>query len=457
MSTAATERAHPTILSRIIINRDFSLLWLGQAISNLGDFVFDVTLVLWIATDLAAGQSWAPLAVSGVLVAAAVPMVVVGPVAGVFADRWDKRRTLLWMDAMRAVLVVALLIVTEIVPHVVGKELARSLDLAAIYAVVFLASVCSQFFNPSRAALISYVVPPTRRARASGLSQVTTHMAIIVGPPLAGPLFVSVGARSALGVNALSFMMSFAVIFLMNRRHEESVARVETPNAFREWREGLTFFRHNRLLVTILVSIVIVMCGAGALNALDVFFALQNLHANPAMYGFLSGAIGAGAVIGAILTTATIDRVGERRVFWVSLLLLGLFLTVYSRLTSFPVAIVIFFLTGAPMAALNASVMPLVLNATPRELVGRVMAVLTTLMSTVSLGSIAVSGWLVSSLLRGLHAHWLGMTFGPVDSLFTATGLLCVIAGVYALRSLRVARDEVLIAAPAPGQPSGEA
>jgi MFS family permease len=66
------------------------LLWLGQSVSYLGDFVFDTTIVLWISTVIARSQSWAPAAVGGVLIAAAVPTLLLGPVAGVFVDRWNR-------------------------------------------------------------------------------------------------------------------------------------------------------------------------------------------------------------------------------------------------------------------------------------------------------------------------------------------------------------------------------
>ena len=101
--------APPARTASLLINRDFALLWLGQTISIVGDIVFDTTLILWIVTQLAAGQPWAPLAASGVLLAASAPVLIVGPLAGVFADRWNQRRTMLAMDATRAV-VVALLI-----------------------------------------------------------------------------------------------------------------------------------------------------------------------------------------------------------------------------------------------------------------------------------------------------------------------------------------------------------
>lgn len=71
----------------VLIGRNFALLWAAHALSVLGDVVFETTLVVWIAAELAPGRSWAPLAVSGLLVASAVPTFVVGPVAGVLIDR----------------------------------------------------------------------------------------------------------------------------------------------------------------------------------------------------------------------------------------------------------------------------------------------------------------------------------------------------------------------------------
>ena len=94
-----TTTASPSGASKkpgLLINRDFALLWSGRSISLIGDFAFDTTLILWIATILAKGQPWAPLAVSGVLLATSIPVFFIGPIAGVFVDRWNKRQTMLW-------------------------------------------------------------------------------------------------------------------------------------------------------------------------------------------------------------------------------------------------------------------------------------------------------------------------------------------------------------------------
>ena len=82
-----------------LINPEYARLWFGQAVSTLGDAVFSTTLVLWVGTVLAKGKPWAPAAVSGVLVAIGAAMLLFGPIAGVFADRWDSRRIALsWIQ-----------------------------------------------------------------------------------------------------------------------------------------------------------------------------------------------------------------------------------------------------------------------------------------------------------------------------------------------------------------------
>src|SRR6266487_5096001 len=78
--------------ARLRQNRNWRLLWTGQAVSMIGDMVFYTTVMLWIATVIAKGEPWAPAAASGALMATAVPVLLIGPIAGVWVDRWDRRR-----------------------------------------------------------------------------------------------------------------------------------------------------------------------------------------------------------------------------------------------------------------------------------------------------------------------------------------------------------------------------
>src|SRR5205814_1292198 len=102
MASPAAAGHHRTVL---LINRNYARLWYGQAVSLIGDYVFDTTLVLWVGTVLLRGNRYAPAAVAGVLLAVAAATMLVSPLAGVFVDRWDNRRTMLVADVVRAGLV----------------------------------------------------------------------------------------------------------------------------------------------------------------------------------------------------------------------------------------------------------------------------------------------------------------------------------------------------------------
>src|SRR5712691_13117893 len=111
-----------------LINRNFALLAIGQAISNMGDFVYSTTVLVWVFV-----LTHSAAAISGVLIAQYAPIFLLGPLAGVFVDRWNRRRTMITADLVRAV--VALLPLLAPLP----------LRLPAIYSSVFLLSAFSRF------------------------------------------------------------------------------------------------------------------------------------------------------------------------------------------------------------------------------------------------------------------------------------------------------------------------
>ena len=152
----------------LFINRKYALLWFGQSISNIGNFFFSTTLYLWVATQLAKNQPWSPLAMSGVAFATVLPALLIGPIAGVFVDRWDKRATMLRMDAIRAIIVLLpwLMSLFVALPMMAHTKIALIALLSSIYIAVALVSICSQFFSPSRLTIIGDIVPKEYRTRA---------------------------------------------------------------------------------------------------------------------------------------------------------------------------------------------------------------------------------------------------------------------------------------------------
>ena len=201
-------------------NRNWRLLWLGQSVSATGDMVFTMTVLLWIATIIAKGQPWAPAAASGALIATAAPVLVVGPLAGVFVDRWNRRRTMLVADAARCALIASLLVLP-----VLRHSLPAIAQLGILYAVLAICSAFAEFFNPSRLAVLGAIVLPEQQAKASAQLSAAFSTAQMIGPPIAAPLLITFGVQWALILNAASFAFSFICVRESRQRRGKSVER----------------------------------------------------------------------------------------------------------------------------------------------------------------------------------------------------------------------------------------
>jgi MFS family permease len=329
------------------------------------------------------------------------------------------------------------------VPFLAHDRLPLGWQLGAIYTAVFLTNICAQFFRPAQIALLGDIVPEPYRVRASGLSEMTANFALVIGPSLAAPLFFAFGIQWALLVDALSFVVSFVTLFAIQPPPAaRSVEESSRAHFLSEFIQGIRFYFSNRILTTILISFVVVMLGAGAFNALAIFFITDNLHADPAWYGPAVAFVGLGIIGGALLGTALAKSVGMTRLFWMSLLVLGVSVLVLARQTTLVAGMILYFVFGMAQGPGNVVITPLVLHVTPRELVGRVTAVMEPAITLASVVSMVVVGALDSTVLAGFHTTLLGIDFGPVDTIYTIMALLTIVAGVYAMLRLRGVRVE---------------
>lgn len=418
-----------------LINRQFALLWSGQTVSIFGDFIFTTTLVVWIAVVLTKGQTWTPLAVSGVFLAASLPQVLLGPLAGVFVDRWNKRLALAWASFLPAVCVLLLLVQVDIASE---RRIGQLWQLGLIYLTVFLINSCAQVARPAWLALTGAIVAQDEQPRAMGLDQASTSLAMLIGPAIAPPLLLAFGPVWALLINLLSFLISALTILLIRMPGEEHGHPRATSTSFlTEARAGGQFLWQHPLLRTMLILSIIAWLGGGALSGLDIFFVTQNLHTPPAFFGVLDTALGVGTILGAVLAGALGERLGLTRLLWCSVLALGGGILLYARLTSFVPALVVLFLLGIPFATLAVVSGPLVLRATPQELLGRVSAWFAPCSALATLLGSAAAGAIASALAGHFHRSWLGLTFGPIDTIFMGAGVLLLLSGLYAMLHLR--------------------
>ncbi|WP_018353155.1 MFS transporter [Longispora albida] len=408
----------------MFINGEFRRLWAGQAVSTLGDTVFTTSLLLWVGTVLLKGSQAAPAVSSAFLALVALTVVVAAPVAGVLVDRWDKRQVMLRADLARFLLVGTLAVVA-LLPRM---PIALTLSLTGILLVA--ATVAGQLFGPARLVLIGDIVPAELRGRAASYSQASAAVATILGPAVAVPLLVFAGAGWAFAVNAVSFLVSYTMIWFV---------RVDSPGRERdrlrkEILVGLRFVAGHRVLRSILVTGMVVMLGAGCLTALDVYFVSENLRAGAGWFGAISAVLGAGMLAGSLSAGFLGDRFGHAKVQACGLIAAGTIFFVYSRMSEPWPAIVLIGLFGVAAGALETVFTPLLLEHTPREYQGRVFSVFTPAYRLSSMLSVALAGAVAGAIPIG--ARYAG--FGRIDAIFAVTALLLVVAGVYAAI---VARD----------------
>jgi len=392
-----------------LLNRNFTWLASGQAISNLGDFVYSTTLFIWVFT-----LTHSAAAVSGVLAAQYIPVFLLGPLAGVFVDRWDRRQTMLISDLIRAVAATLPIIAPA------------SLRLQAIYASVFLISALGRFFLPAESGVLQVIVTEQQQMRAASIKQATFAISIILGPALATPLYFTVGPVIAILLNAVSYLVSaFCLAFLRapkgalhpHATHLDEKAGSGIGGILRELFAGLKFVVVTRTVLMVTLMALIAMLGAGALNALNIVFASSNLHMETAFYGVLTAVGGLGGLLG-IISAGILSRwISPRQMLSGSAFLIGVGFAIYSFQSWYVAGLIICFLMSIPQGGIPVAFGPLLLGATPKEMMGRVQAVVDTSMSGVSLISVALAASLGQFL--------------PAGVILTGCGILIALAGLF--------------------------
>ncbi len=237
-------------------------LWLGQTISFIGDYFY------WLAIPIMVERlTGSALQVGLSIMASALPVLLLGPVAGVFVDRWDRKRTMIVADLLRALLVLACLLV-------------QTPDQVWIYYVVgFLMSCISRFFFPARGAALPLIVTDkSDLLAANGLMQIVETVGLLAGPALAGFTIGLWGSQAAFVVDSASFLVSAAAILIMTVPHttagRQAAAGGQHGSGVERDARGRDLLFGSRTMVGVLLCLSVVQLGLGAVNV-----AVGALHA----------------------------------------------------------------------------------------------------------------------------------------------------------------------------------
>ena len=389
--------------ARVATSPTYFPLWLGQLISNFGDTLHYIALVVLVFRLTGQG-----LAVAGLVAAEVVPVLVLGPVAGVVIDRFSRKAVLIGADLVRAGLVLTLL-----------------WPQGAWHAYVVAAGLAAgnTFFNPTVQAVIPVLTTEEQRLAANSVAWSTGRLVQILASAVAGGVIALIGTGPAFATNAASFVVSALLLSRLRIPAHAGQLGAGTKRGldsyFGDARAGLAFARRDRFVSRLLLVQALASLATGATSAMLVVLSERHLHLPPAGFAWLIGAIGVGALLGPLIPNTFARDYRDARWLFGPYVIRGLGDVLLAVFTPLPIALVLLFVYG-----LNTSTGMVVFNSTvqgavPDVVRGRVFTLLDVTWSAMRLLSLAVGGLLVDAV--------------GVERLFWMGGVLLATAGVLGL------------------------
>jgi len=390
VDVGARVRRHPYV--RLALNGSFTSLWTGQMISLFGDRVHQIALAF-----LVGGTTHSVIAVAFVFVAATIPNLVLGPIAGTFVDRWNHRDVMIVSDLLRAAVVLIM-------------PIAAVTNVWLVYPLIFLVTSISIFFRPARVAVLPRIVHEDDLLTANSALWAGETFADVVGYPLAGLFVAFLGPALPLAfwIDAATYgasailIASMAVPAVLRVRStataaarpmdvvggspddEKTGASAEPATALptgvlAEMREGFAFLRNEPVLFANTIQAAFAQLAVGSLTALTPIFVQDILapanHIDPtAAYAFLESSIGIGNLIGGFIIGLVGMHLAKGRMVIGGYVLFGAFLVAFAASRSLPLDLGL--LLGAGIANMVFVIPSQVLfqQRTPPELIGRVVS-----------------------------------------------------------------------------------
>jgi len=390
-ATAITQRL------RLPGGRPFHLILLSLAVSSCGDWLYNVAL-LALVFERTGSATWVALTTA----ARVLPIVVLGPIGGVLADRYDRRRLMIASDLARAALMVALAAVA-----------AAGLPIVLAPVIAAAATAASVAQPPCVAACTARFVPDAELQRAQALRSAVGQAAVVAGPALGAVVLLASTPAIAILLNALTFLGSAAAIFSVAAgeafRPPVRESDAAAPSMFAEISDGARALRGAPAALTLIAADVLCSAVYGLLTVTLVLVS-RKIGAGNGGYGLLLAAFGAGGVIGAIVTARISASAQWRRAL--ALALVGVPLAALGVAPTLPLALALALLGGGGMIVGEV----LSETALPRLLDDAVLARAYGLVFPVSIFGI-VAGSLIA---------------GPLLALFGVTGALAA-AGLFVL------------------------
>jgi MFS family permease len=357
MAISATPSQASLSPFKVFRNRNFSWMWTGQLISTMG-----TALTSLAASIMVFRQTNSAMSVGLMLMATAAPSLLVGLFAGVLVDRFDRKRIMIAVDLIRAILV---LLIPFLVPY----------NIIWLYIIVILTSAIGQFFDPAHESVLPEIASEKELAAANSLMAISSFGSTAIGFAASGLIASAADISWAFYLDALSFLISALCILMIRIKPILAEGKTSALLVLNNLKVGVRQLFDTPILRSLFTAQIPTLVAFGLSNALLLPFALRALKATEFEYGIQEGLTSLGFIVASLLMASIFDRMGEGS--WIAAGYLGMALAgiAYSFVHSIPLAIAIVTISGFFNAPSSIGRRLVIQRNTPREMRGRVNSV----------------------------------------------------------------------------------
>ncbi len=379
----------------VLKNRNFTFLWIGQAVSHFGNTCFSIGNV-WLVMELTGST----VAMGSVLALGFIPNVIFSLIGGGFADRYNRKKIMIISDITRGIAVLTIPILL-----ILGRE-----EVYPIYLVTFFIAIMANFFNPAFTSTIPTIVEKQNLLHANSLFVTTMQGLGIAGPGIAGILIAAVGLKSVYIIDSISFMvgavMTSMVVFPLRKKRVR-----EGKGAFvKEIGEGVLFIKNHAFFLFIVLLAFFINFLLGPINVILPLFSDKILHLGAKGFGFMGSALAVGTFLGSLMTATIGAKIKEGYRLVSGLIGCGLFLALFGCFPSLAPVLIFLALMGFSVMLANISLSTIFQRETPNEILGRASGA----MNAASMAAMPLSAFLTGFLLEMVPVQPFIMVIGTI-------------------------------------------
>ena len=403
----------------LLKDKNFFLLWFAQIVSNFGDRLNQMALIglIYIRTP---GST---IELAKLLSFTIIPVFIIGPIAGIYVDRWNRKSTMIACDIIRGILVL-------LIPLIIKY----STSMIPIYIVVFVIFSVTRFFVPSKLSIIPDIVHKDKLLLANSLSSTTMMIATIISFGFSVIIVSTLGPQGGFYIDSASYFISAILLFFVAVRLKEGLRQqradglklkeIAKKTIIGDIKEGLVYLKSHKDIKMVAGTMFLLMAGIGSIYIVIIIFIHEALLSSTKYLGLLVMFLGIGLFLGSIMYGRFGSKFSKRKVINFGLFTAGLVIVMFTvclkLMPSFLIAAILSTVLGIFSAPIIVSSNTLLHEVMHEDMRGRIFS---------SLEIIMHAGFLLFMFLSSVTAEKIGrdLVLVTIGALFSVIGLIKLI------------------------------